>query len=104
LRRGGKTVRDYTVRIPKDGKQLEAKFRELADSILLGGVNAERLGPDIIGTDVLAAFYAYAEGREALARWDLPAAERAVRTALENDRAYAQATLWLARRQTRAGE
>ncbi|OLB67845.1 MAG: hypothetical protein AUI09_01975, partial [Gemmatimonadetes bacterium 13_2_20CM_2_66_5] len=60
LRRGGKTVRDYTVRIHKDGKQLEAKFRELADSILLGGVNAERLRPDIIGTDVLAAFYAYA--------------------------------------------
>src|SRR6266542_6446761 len=75
LRRGGKTVRDYTVRIHKDGKQLESKFRELADSILLGGVNAERLRPDIIGTEVLAAFYAYADGRDALARWDLPRAE-----------------------------
>jgi len=99
LRHGGRTVRDYTVRIPKDGKQLEAKFRELADSILLGGVNAERLGPDIVGTDVLAAFYAYAEGREALARWDLPRAERAFRTALENDPDYAQADLWLAHAQ-----
>src|SRR6266540_743052 len=29
LRRGGKTVRDYTVRIHKDGTQLESKFREL---------------------------------------------------------------------------
>src|SRR5213593_2437642 len=34
LRRGGRTVRDYTVRIHKDGGQLESKFRELADSIL----------------------------------------------------------------------
>ncbi len=104
LRRGGKTVRDYTVRIHKDGKQLEAKFRELADSILLGGVNAERLGPDIIGTEMLAAFYAYAEGREALARWDLPGAERAFRTALENDPSYAQANLWLAHTQMWADE
>src|SRR5207249_2908446 len=104
LRRGGKTVRDYTVRIHKDGKQLEAKFRELADSILLGGVNAERLGPDIIGTDVLAAFYAYAEGREALARWDLPAAERAFHTALEDDPTYAHANLWLAHTQMWADE
>jgi eukaryotic-like serine/threonine-protein kinase len=104
LRRGGKTVRDYTVRIHKDGKQLEEKFRELADSILLGGVKAERLGPDIIGTEVLAAFYAYAEGREALARWDLPAAERAFRTALESDPDYAQANLWLAHAQMWGGE
>ncbi len=83
LRRGGRTVRDYTVRIHKDGKTLEAKFRELADSILLGGVNAEQLRPDIIGTEVLAAFYLYAEGREALVRWDLPSAERAFHAALD---------------------
>jgi tetratricopeptide (TPR) repeat protein len=99
LRRGGKTVRDYTVRIHKDGAQLESKFRELADSILLGGVDAQRLAPDVIGTDVLSAFYAYAEGREALARWDLPGAQRAFRTALDNDPSYAQANLWLAHAQ-----
>ena len=95
LRRGGRTVRDYTVRIHKDGKALEAKFRELADSILLGGVNAER-APEIVGTEVLAAFYAYAEGRDALALWDLPRAERAFRAALDLDPEYAQASLWLA--------
>jgi len=96
LRRGGRTVRDYTVRIHKDGKQLESKFRELADSILLGGVNAERLRPDVIGTEVLAAFYAYSDGRDALARWDLPAAERSFLAALQDDPDYAQANLWLA--------
>ena len=95
LRRGGRTVRDHTVRIHKDGKALEAKFRELADSILLGGVNAER-APEIVGTEVLAAFYAYAEGRDALAQWDLPRAERAFRAALDLDPEYAQASLWLA--------
>lgn len=99
LRRGGKTVRDYSVRIHKDGTQLESKFRELADSILLGGINAERLRPGIIGTEVLSAFYAYADGREALARWDLPAAERGFRAALANDPDYAQANLWLAHAQ-----
>jgi len=105
LRHGGRTVRDYTVRIPKDGKQLEAKFRELADSILLGGTNASRVaGRDVLGTDVLAAFYAYAEGRDALAGWDLPSAERAFRSALENDPQYAQASLWLAHAQLWGGE
>ena len=96
LRHGGKTVRDYTVRIHKDGDKLEAKFRELADSILLGGVNVVQLRPDVVGTDVLAAFYAYADGREALARWDLAGAARAFQTALETDPDYAQASLWLA--------
>ena len=97
LRRGGKTVRDYTVRIHKDGKALEAKFRELADSILLGGVaGIEQRRPEIIGTEVLGAFYAYAEGRDALARWDLARAERAFRDALDRDPNYAEANLWLA--------
>jgi eukaryotic-like serine/threonine-protein kinase len=99
LRHGGKTVRDYTVRIHKDGHKLEAKFRELADSILLGGVNVVQLRPDVVGTDVLAAFYAYAEGREALARWDLAGAERAFQAALQSDPDYAQASLWLAHAQ-----
>jgi len=96
LRHGGKQLRDNTVRIPRNGKDLEAKFRELADSILLGGVGAEQLRPAAVGTSVLAAFYAYADGRDALARWDLPAAERAFQLALDLDPDYAQASLWLA--------
>jgi tetratricopeptide (TPR) repeat protein len=96
LRHGGKTVRDYTVRIHKNGHRLEAKFRELADSILLGGVNVVQLRPDVVGTDVLAAFYAYADGREALGRWDLAGAEHAFLRALESDPDYPQAGLWLA--------
>ncbi|MGE5803704.1 MAG: protein kinase domain-containing protein [Gemmatimonadota bacterium] len=99
LRRGAKAVRDYTVRIGNDGKELEEKFRELADSILLGGANAGGGGerrPDVTGTAVLAAFYAYAKGRDDLARWDLPSAERSFLEALESDPTYAQASLWLA--------
>ncbi len=98
LRGGGRQLRDHAVRIPKDGKNLEPKFRELADSILLGGVRAGRglSRPDVVGTEVLAAFYAYADGRDALSRWDLPAAEQAFRTALDHDPAYAQASMWLA--------
>ena len=99
LRHGGRSVRDYTVRIHKDGNKLEAKFRELADSILLGGVNAVQLRRDVVGTDVLAAFYAYADGREALARWDLASAERSFLAALGHDPDYPQASLWLAHAQ-----
>jgi tetratricopeptide (TPR) repeat protein len=59
-------------------------------------VRSENLRPGVVGTDVLAAFYVYAEGREALARWDLGAAERGFRAALASDPEYAQASLWLA--------
>jgi tetratricopeptide (TPR) repeat protein len=103
LRRGGTRVRDYTVRVPQDGKDLAAKFRELADSILLGGVKSENVRPGVVGTDVLAAFYAYAAGREALARWDLGVAAGAFRAALESDPGYAQASLWLAHTQMWSG-
>ena len=96
LRRGGKVIRDYTVRIGKDGKQLEEKFRELADSILLGGVESDQQQTAVATTSVLAAFYAYSRGRDELARWDLPSAERSFQAALESDPAYAQASLWLA--------
>jgi len=99
LRRGGRRQRDYTVRIPKDGKNLEAKFRELADSLLLGGGRSENVRSGVVGTDRLTAFYAYADGRDALARWDLAAAARAFRAALESDPGYAQASLWLAHTQ-----
>ncbi|HEV8382012.1 MAG TPA: protein kinase [Gemmatimonadales bacterium] len=104
LRHGGKQLRDYTVRIPKDGKDLAAKFRELADSILLGGVNAEHLRPTVVGTDVLGAFYAYAQGRDALARWDLPTAEKSFLAALQRDPDYAQANLWLAHAEMWSGK
>jgi tetratricopeptide (TPR) repeat protein len=104
LRRGGKRQRDYSVRIPKDGTNLEAKFRELADSILLGGGRSENIRSGVVGTDRLAAFYAYSDGRDALARWDLGGAERAFRTALESDPGYAQASLWLAHAQMWSGE
>jgi aminoglycoside phosphotransferase (APT) family kinase protein len=96
LRAGNKRVRDYAVRISKNGRDLQSKFRELADSILLGGVRSENLRPGVVGTDVLAAFYAYADGRDALARWDLASAERSFRAALASDPEYAQASLWLA--------
>ncbi len=99
LRHGGKQLRDYSVRIPKDGRNLAARFRKLADSILLGGANVERSRPDVVGTSVLGAFYAYAEGSDALQRWDLPAAERSFRFALQLDPDYPQASLWLAHAQ-----
>jgi tetratricopeptide (TPR) repeat protein len=103
LRRGGTRVRDFSVRIPKDGRNLEAKFRELADSILLGGGRSQNVRAGVVGTDLLAAFYSYADGREALARWDLAVAVRAFRAALEGDPDYAQASLWLAHTQMWSG-
>jgi tetratricopeptide (TPR) repeat protein len=104
LRHGGKQLRDYAVRIPRDGKDLSTRFRKLADSILLGGVGDQRGDTDVVGTNVLGAFYAYAEGSDALKRWDLPAAERSLRLALQLDPDYTQASLWLAHAQMLSGE
>jgi tetratricopeptide (TPR) repeat protein len=104
LRHGGKQLRQSTMRIPKDGNSLEARFQKLADSILLGGGTAADSGLNVAGTQSLGAFYAYAEGTAALKRWDLSAAEQSYRTALELDPDYAQASLWLAYTEMWRGE
>jgi eukaryotic-like serine/threonine-protein kinase len=104
LTRGGAALRHASVGVRPETSDLAAKFYELADSLLLGAATSREARPGALGTDVLAAWQAYAEGREALDRWDLVGAERAFQAALAIDREYAHANLWLAQTAMWAGK
>src|SRR5437867_4278222 len=103
VKAGGAAVREHVVRLIPDDPAVTAKFGDLADSLLVGGVRVSAgSSAHAVGTRVFAALQAYERGHEARTRWELPAAERAFSRALELDPQYAQASLWLA--QTRAWE
>ena len=88
--------REFTIRVALDLSDADAKFAQLADSLLLrvAGPPVSRAGA--MGTRSLPAWQAYAEGQAALARWNLDSASRAFTQALLADPQYPQAALWLA--------
>ena len=96
VRRGGATVRAHSVRFGADASDIAAKFRTLADSLLLGHVRSPEAAAGIVGTRLLAAWQSYEAGHEALADWDLGGAERGFRDAIQLDPEYPHANLWLA--------
>jgi len=97
-------LRQRTVRFGQNLRAIEARFQELADSLLLGSARSPGAAGGAIGTSVIAAWEAYQDGHAALARWDLPAAERAFRAALDADPQYSHAALWLTQTLMLAGE
>jgi tetratricopeptide (TPR) repeat protein len=92
----GRAEREFTIRVALDLSDADAKFAQLADSLLLGvaGPPVSRAGA--MGTRSLPAWQAYAEGQAALARWHLDSASGAFTRALLADPQYPQAALWLA--------
>jgi serine/threonine-protein kinase len=94
--RRGAAEHEYTLRIAKSLEDASAKLSLLADSLLLGRARAPEAHEGAIGTRVLAAWRAYADGQDSLARWNLGAAEGLLRRALELDPGYSHAALWLA--------
>jgi tRNA A-37 threonylcarbamoyl transferase component Bud32/tetratricopeptide (TPR) repeat protein len=99
----GAAVREHVLRLVANDPGVSAKFTELADALLVGGVqSAADPSARGAGTRVFAALQAFEEGQEGRARWDLLSAERAFERALELDPDYVQASFWLA--QTRAWE
>ena len=90
------TPREHRVEVGADVPDLDVKFAALADSLLRGTTQAGKTGPGARSTTSWNAWRAYERGHEALARWDLDAAERAFADAVELDPAYAQAHLWRA--------
>ena len=95
LTRGRSAVREHTVRIGLALADLELKFRELGDSLLLGRVRGSA-APGVQGTRLLPAWEAYAAGHDALDARDFSAALAAFRRAVNLDPGYPNANLWLA--------
>ena len=94
--RRGSTIRNHSVRFPANASDINLRFRELADSLLLGHVRSQDDSGAVLGTRFLAAWQAYADGQVSLGKWDLEGAERGFRRAIELDPDYAHAHLWLA--------
>jgi tRNA A-37 threonylcarbamoyl transferase component Bud32 len=89
----GESIREYQVGVPRALDGLSAKFRVLADSLLLHVAGAPAAA-DAIGTQSLDAWREYVEGHRALAQWDLLAARTHFARATELDPEYPQAWLW----------
>ncbi|MGH7663265.1 MAG: protein kinase domain-containing protein [Gemmatimonadaceae bacterium] len=94
--RDGDVIREHTVRIGVDMRDANARFQELADSLLIGGSQPVLARDGAMGTRSLAAWRSYADGHAALQDWRLGAAEDAFRGAADVDPGYAEAQLWLA--------
>jgi tRNA A-37 threonylcarbamoyl transferase component Bud32 len=92
---GGRTVRQYSVRLARGLSDISRKFRQLADSLILHEPGTA-VAADAMGTSSLDAWRAYAAGHRALGEWELVAARRAFERAVELDPQYPQAYLWLA--------
>jgi len=94
--RSGAAVRSHTIGMgaPRRGGTLTARFRALADSLLLGGAGSG--GGVAPQTDRLAALLAYDSGQAALGAWDLPGAADGFRHAVAVDPDFPDANFWLA--------
>jgi tetratricopeptide (TPR) repeat protein len=88
-------IGEQVIRLDRRLSGLTDRFNTLADSLLLG-VHAPGAASGAGGTRNVAAWYAYQHGFDALTRWDLAAADSALREAVTIDPAYPHANFWLA--------
>ena len=100
--RRGRLVRAHTIRLGPGLGDLDSRFRELADSLLLGRV-PPRAARAARSAGSATAWLAYARGDEALQRWDLESAAAAFGEALAVNPDFPQANLWLAQSRAWAG-
>jgi len=98
----GRLVRAHTIRLGPGLVDLDDRFRELADSLLLGRVQPRAAGA-ARSAGSITAWLAYARGDEALQRWDLDSAGAAFSEALVVNPDFPQANLWLAQTRSWAG-
>jgi len=99
VRGRGRLLRAHTIRLGPDLQDIDRKFRELTDSLLLGRVQPHAAQAARSAGSV-TAWLAYARGDEALQRWAMDEAAEAFTEALALNPGFPQANLWLA--QTRA--
>ena len=91
----GREVKTAHATVSGNPLDKQAKFAALADTVL-GMTSAAVRGTGIGATTISEALRWFDAGHEALARWDLAAAEREFRAASERDPEFAQAALWTA--------
>ncbi|HET7468723.1 MAG TPA: hypothetical protein VFJ81_03575, partial [Gemmatimonadales bacterium] len=100
---GDRLVREQSIRIAPDLSDAQARFQELADSLLVGG-GAAGAPPRGEGRLSLPAWRAFQTGFAALQRWELDSAKAGLKQALGIDPSYGSAQLWLALVMAWAGE
>jgi DNA-binding SARP family transcriptional activator len=89
-------ARSASVRLPANLVGIETRFRELADSLLVGRSRAPPTAAgDEMSTTRVAAWRAYDRGHTALEQWKLEEAARELRAATELDPQFARAWFWL---------
>jgi tRNA A-37 threonylcarbamoyl transferase component Bud32 len=98
----GRDVRTARAMVSSNPLDKQAKFAALADTVL-GMTGAATRGTGIGATTISEALRRFDAGQEALAAWDLAAAEREFRSASERDPDFAQAALWTAQVMAWAG-
>jgi serine/threonine protein kinase/tetratricopeptide (TPR) repeat protein len=98
-----RVIREHAIRIAPDLSDAQARFQELADSLLVGGASATGALPRGGGLS-LPAWHAFQDGYAALQRWDLDSAKAKLQRALAIDPTYGTAQLWLAQVLAWAGE
>jgi serine/threonine protein kinase/tetratricopeptide (TPR) repeat protein len=98
-----RVIREHAIRISPDLSDAQARFQELADSLLVGGAPAGGAPPRAGGLS-LPAWRAFQDGYAALQRWDLDSAKSKLQRALAIDPTYATAQLWLAQVSAWAGD
>jgi tetratricopeptide (TPR) repeat protein len=97
-------IREHAIRIAPDLSDVQARFQELADSLLLGGAVAPGAPPTGTGRFSLAAWQAFQEAYRAMQRWQLDSAKTRLQRALAIDPTYGTAQLWMAQVMAWAGE
>jgi tetratricopeptide (TPR) repeat protein len=100
---GNRLVREQSVQIAPDLSDAQARFQELADSLLIGG-GAAGAPPRGGGNLSLPAWRAFQDGFGALQRWDFDSAQAKLKRALSIDPTYGTAQLWLAQVLAWSGE
>jgi serine/threonine protein kinase/tetratricopeptide (TPR) repeat protein len=101
---GSRLIREQAVRIAPDLSDAQARFQELADSLLIGGGGASGTPSRAGGRLSLPAWRAFQDGYAALQRWDLDSAKARLQQALAIDPTYGMAQLWLAQVMAWGGE
>jgi tetratricopeptide (TPR) repeat protein len=97
-------IREHAVRIAPDLSDVQTRFRELADSLLLGGDQAPGAPPSAGGNLSLPAWRTFQDAYIAMQHWELDSAKARLQQALTIDPNYGMAQLSMAEVMAWAGE